>query len=164
MLPTLQDYYYKNPNEEWARLAINKMLGYEKEKPAVVTINTSFDMTFAEEHNSSHTIPESVNIPDYEPDQNDSVLDDDLSAFTSGEDSFFPALAAPAITSSEREVATPLVGQDNCKLNANTFLADSACSSHVGGCDSGMFDVWCKRREMLCTNLRWQNADKHQSW
>jgi len=50
-------------------------------------------------------------------------------------------LAALAITSSEGEVATPLVGQDNYKLNPNTFLADSACSSHMGGCDAGMFDV-----------------------
>jgi len=39
------------------------------------------------------------------------------------------------------KVANPLVGQDNYKLNPNTFLADSACSSHMGSCDAGMFDI-----------------------
>ena len=57
------------------------------------------------------------------------------------EDTLFPELAAPAIKSSVGEVATPLVGQDNYVLNPNTFLDDSACSSHMGGCDAGMFDV-----------------------
>jgi len=137
MLPKLQDCYSKNPKEEWARLAIAEILGNKKEKSDVVTIDTSYDMTFAEEDNSSN-----VNIPDFEPNQDESVLDDDdLSTSTSGEDSFFPELPAPAITSSEGEVATPLVGQDNYKLNPHTFLADSACSSHMGSCDSGMFDI-----------------------
>jgi len=36
-------------------------------------------------------------------------VDSDLSVFASEENSFFPELAAPAITSSEGEVATPLV-------------------------------------------------------
>jgi len=67
--------------------------------------------------------------------------EDDVFVFNSEEDSFFPELAAPAITSSEGEVATPLVGQDNYKLNPHTFLADSVCSSHMGSCDSGMFDI-----------------------
>jgi len=67
--------------------------------------------------------------------------DDDWSAFGSVEDSFFPELVAPAITSSEGEIATALVGQDNYILNPNTFLADSSCSSHMGSCDAGMFDI-----------------------
>jgi len=90
--------------------------------PAVVTIDTPYDITFAEEG------PCSTNIPDLE----ESVLDDDdlsdiddfpalverefdddnlsvdsyLSVFASEDNSFFPELAAPAITSSEGEVAT----------------------------------------------------------
>jgi len=108
MLPKLQDYYSKNPNEEW--LAIDKYLGNGKEKSTVVTIDTSNDITFSEEGNSSNKIPELVHIPDVEPDLEESMLDDDdLSTFASEEDSFFPELAAPAITSSEGEVVTPLV-------------------------------------------------------
>jgi len=141
MLPTLKDYYSKT-KEEWARLTIAKVLGNEKKKSTVVTVDTAYDITFAEEGTSSNKIPEIVNVPDVEPDLEESVLDDDdLSVFTSEEDSFFPELAAPAITSSEGEVATPLVGQDNYKLNPQTFLADSACSSRMGSCDSGMFDT-----------------------
>jgi len=114
--------------------------------PAVVTIDTPYDIAFAEEGPYSNKIPdleESVlddddlsdvdNLPDLEEKvlRDDTLSDDDdLSVFASEEDSFFPELAAPAITSSEGEVATPLVGQDNYKLNPNTFLADSACSSH----------------------------------
>jgi len=49
-------------------------------------------------------------------------VDSDTSVFASEENSFFPELAAPAITSSEGEVATSLVGQDNYKLNPNIFL------------------------------------------
>jgi len=66
MLPTLQDYYSKNPNEEWVRLAMDKIWGNEKEKSALVTIDASYDMTFAEEDNSSNKIPELLNIPDSE--------------------------------------------------------------------------------------------------
>jgi len=143
MLPKLTDCY-STTNEEWAQIAIDKYLSNEKEKSAVVTIDTSYDITFSEEDNSSNKIPELVKIPDAESDLEEIVLDDDnlsASTFASEEDSFFPELAAPAITSSEGEVATPLVGQDNYKLNPPTFLADSACSSHMGSCDSGMFDI-----------------------
>jgi len=61
-------------------------------------------MTFRLQKNtmSSNKIPDLVNIPDFEPDQDDTVLDDDeLSTFASGEDSLCPELAAPAVTSSE---------------------------------------------------------------
>jgi len=125
--------------------------------PAVVTIDTPYDITFAEEGPYSNTIPDleesvldddDLSDVDVLPDLVEKVFDDDnlsvdsnLSVFASEEDSFFPELAAPAITSSEGEVATPLVGLDNYKLNPNTFLADSACSSHVGSCDDGMFDI-----------------------
>jgi len=88
MLPTLKDYYSKT-NKEWASLAIAKILGNEKEKSTVVTIDTSYDITFAEEDTSSNKVPEIVNVPDVETDLEESVLDDDvLSVFTSEEDSF----------------------------------------------------------------------------
>ena len=125
--------------------------------PAVVTIDTPYDITFAEKGPCSNKIPdleESVlddddlsdvdDLPalvEREFDDDNLSVDSDLSVVASKENSFLPELAAPAITSPEGEVATPLVGQDNYKLNPNTFLADSACSSHMGSCDAGMFDV-----------------------
>ena len=48
----------------------------------------------------------------------------------------FLEVAVPAV-----EIAAPLVGDNNYKLTEHTFLVDSACSSHMGGSDAGMFDV-----------------------
>ena len=133
----------------------------------VVTEDTSYDISFGEVDISSYDIPELVNIPDVNldleatllddddlsdcedlPELEEKVLDDDnlsvdsdLSFCASEQHPPFPELAAPAITSSEGEVANHLVGQDKYNLNPNTFFADSACSSHMGSCDSGMFDT-----------------------
>jgi len=87
-------------------------------------------MTFKEKYEFFHKILVSVEIPDSASDHDESVL---------AEDTLILELAAPAIASSDGEVAAPLVKQDNYKLNPNTFLSDLACSSDMGGCDASMF-------------------------
>jgi len=134
-------------------MTTEELLTMEREETLVDTgIDTPYDITFEEEipelAESVLDIDELSDIGDLPAlvekvvHDNDTLsVDSDLSFHAFEEDSLFPELAAPAVTSSVEEVANPLVGQDNYKLNPHTFLADSVCSSHMGSCDAGMFDI-----------------------
>jgi len=133
-------------------MTTEELLTLDREETLVDTgIDTPYDITFEEEISDlEESVLDSGDLSDCEdlPElkerefDNDNVsVDSDLSFYAFEEDSLFPELAAPAITSSVEEVANPLVGQDNYKLNPHTFLADSVCSSHMGSCDAGMFDI-----------------------
>ena len=94
-----------------------------------VCISASDDLSLSDNFNASLS------------DQDDVSFNNDfLESFPA--DDNIPEFAAPAI-----ECATPLVAENKYKLNENTFLADSAASSHMGGCEDGMFDT----REEQCS-------------